>query len=211
MSDETTKRNEALWDSRAKTYDLRFRFTRWTQEKLVSELKLDENPCFLDLACGTGWAVRYAACLAAGRGQFYGVDNSSQMIERAKAISNEYANVNFCKSKVEQLPFDDDFFDFIISSNAFHHFSDPEQAVKEARRVLKPEARLYILDTTADNFVMRFISRISRRFEAAHVKLYSTKEFQAFFAKTELKYVESKPVFSAIKTHIAEKPRKIIK
>lgn len=37
-SDENAKLNEFLWDSRAKTYDRRFSFTRWTQRKLVSML-----------------------------------------------------------------------------------------------------------------------------------------------------------------------------
>jgi ubiquinone/menaquinone biosynthesis C-methylase UbiE len=203
--DETVKHNEELWDSRARTYDTHFRLTRWTQKKLVSLLKLGENPYLLDLACGTGWALRYAACAAKGRGQFYGVDNSSQMIEQAKDSSTGFANVHFCKSKVEQLSFDDDFFDFVISSNAFHHFSNPEMAVREAFRVLKPKARMYILDTTADNFFMRLIDKLNHRLEPAHLKLYSTKEYQAFFEKARLHYVNSKPVLAAIKIHIAEK------
>ena len=204
-TDEAARQNEELWDARARTYDTRFRFTRWTQKKLVSLLKLGENPYLLDLACGTGWAVRYAACLANGRGQFYGVDNSSQMIEQAKESSTSFPNVHFCKSKVEQLSFDNDFFDFIISSNAFHHFSNPEMAVREAFRVLKPKARIYILDTTADNFFMRLLNKLSKRLETAHVKLYSTKEYQAFFEKEGFHYVNSEPVFAAIRIHIAEK------
>jgi len=52
---------------------------------------------------------------------------------------------------------------------------------------------------------MRLIDRFSHKLETAHVKLYSAKEFQVFFEKSGLKYVESKPVFLAIKTHVAEK------
>jgi ubiquinone/menaquinone biosynthesis C-methylase UbiE len=204
-TDENAKLNEELWDSRAKSYDRRFSFTRWTQRKLVSMLELGENPCLLDLACGTGWAVRYAASLAKGRGKFYGVDNSSKMIEQAEANSRNYLNVYFCKSKVEELPFDNNFFGIIISSNAFHHFSNPEKALKQAYRVLKAKGKVYILDTTANNFFMRMIDRLSRKLEAAHVKLYSTREFQALFEKAGLHYTMSKPILSAIKVQIAEK------
>ena len=204
-ADEKAKLNENLWDTRAQTYDRRFSFTRWTQKKLVSMLRLGEKPVLLDLACGTGWAVRYAANLAKGQGIFYGVDNSSKMIEQAKAGSKSYLNVDFRKSRVEALPFDNNFFDFVISSNAFHHFSDPEKALKEACRVLKPRGKVYILDTTADNFFMRTIDTVSHKFEPAHIRLYSTKEFRALFEKADIHYVESKAVFSAIKVCIGEK------
>jgi ubiquinone/menaquinone biosynthesis C-methylase UbiE len=204
-TDENAKLNEDLWDSRAKTYDRLFSFTRWTQRKLVSMLKLGENPCLLDLACGTGWAVRYAASLAKGHGEFYGVDNSSKMIEQAEANSRNFLNVHFCKSKVEELPFDNNFFDIVISSNAFHHFSNPEKALKEAYRVLKAKGKVYILDTTANNFFMRMVDRLSRKLKAAHVRLYSTREFQALFEKAGLHYTMSKPILSAIKVQIAEK------
>ncbi|MGD0204317.1 MAG: class I SAM-dependent methyltransferase [Candidatus Bathyarchaeia archaeon] len=131
-TDEYTKKNEELWDSRAETYDRRFGFTRWTQKKLVSILELGENPYFLDLGCGTGWAVRYAANLAHGRGEFYGIDNSSKMIKKAKANSSGHKNIHFYKANAESLPFDNNFFEFIISSNAFHHFSNPDKVLREA-------------------------------------------------------------------------------
>jgi ubiquinone/menaquinone biosynthesis C-methylase UbiE len=59
-----TKQNEELWDSRALSYDKKFGFTRWTQKKLVSILELDQNLVLLDLGCGTGWTVSYAANFA---------------------------------------------------------------------------------------------------------------------------------------------------
>lgn len=204
-TDEKVKLNEELWDTRAKSYDIRFRFTRWTQKKLVSLLQIGENPALLDLACGTGWAVRYASKAAKGQGMFYGVDNSSKMIEIAKAKSKNYKNVDFRKSKVEELPFDSNYFDFVISSNAFHHFSDPEKALKETYRVLKPKGKVYILDTTADNFLMRIIDKVSHKIEPAHIKMYSTKEFKELFEKAGLHYVTSTPIFSAMKVHIGEK------
>ena len=92
-ANDKTKLNEEMWDSRAGTYDRYFSFTRWTQRKLVSLLDLKKNPHLLDLACGTGWAVRYAAKMANGRGEFYGVDNSSEMIKQAEANSISCRNV----------------------------------------------------------------------------------------------------------------------
>jgi ubiquinone/menaquinone biosynthesis C-methylase UbiE len=199
------KQNEELWDSRAETYDTRFSFTRWTQRKLVSLLQLGDNPYLLDLACGTGWALRYAANRTNGQGEFYGVDNSSKMIAQAQAKSQSCGSLHFYKARVEALPFDDDFFHVVMSSNAFHHFSNPEKALREANRVLKPRGKLYILDITANNAFMRLVDRFSRKVEPAHVKLYSTKEFQALFERAGLCYITSKRIIPAIEVHIAEK------
>ncbi len=62
MPDKITELNEELWDSRARTYDRTFGFNRWSQKKLVSLLDLTNDPCLLEIACGTGWALRYVAC-----------------------------------------------------------------------------------------------------------------------------------------------------
>ncbi len=207
MRDEykIAKQNEELWDSRAETYDTRFSFTRWTQRKLVSLLQLGDNPYLLDLACGTGWALRYAANRTNGQGEFYGVDNSSKMIAQAQAKSQSCGSLHFYKARVEALPFDDDFFHVVMSSNAFHHFSNPEKALRGANRVLKPRGKLYILDITANNAFMRLVDRFGRKVQPAHVKLYSTKEFQALFERAELCYITSERIIPAIEVHIAEK------
>ena len=63
-SDEVTKQNETLWDSRAENYDAVFGFSRWLQKKLISQIDFGDNPRLLEIACGTGWAVRYSAKLA---------------------------------------------------------------------------------------------------------------------------------------------------
>ena len=128
--DEITGLNEEVWDSRAEKYDTFFGFTRWTLRKLFSLVSLGDNSRLLDLACGTGSALRYAASLSNGRGEFYGVDNSTQMTRVAKTKAKSYANLYFCKSRVEELPFEKAFFDVVISSYAFHHFSDPEKALR---------------------------------------------------------------------------------
>jgi len=166
---------------------------------------LDGNPIFLDLGCGTGWAVRCAADLACGRGEFYGVDNSLKMIEAAQAKSLSYKNIHFYKSIAENLPFQENFFDTIISTNAFHHFADPDKVLKEANRVLKPKGRIYIFDVTADNFIIRLLDKLSKKTEQGHVKIYSTKEYQKLFENAILRYAGHKWVMISMKTHIGEK------
>lgn len=209
-ADEYAKLNEELWDLRAESwFDTRFsfesRYLRWMQKKLFSLLEFGRNPRFLDLGCGTGWAVHYAASLADGRGEFYGVDISSKMIEKAEGGSTSYSNVHFRKANAEELPFDNDFFDLVICSNSFHHYFSPDKVLGEVYRVLKPNGRIYVLDMTADGLMTRMFDRLAKKKEPAHVKLYSTIEYQTLFERARLRYVTSKSVLLSTKVHIAEK------
>ena len=202
---ETARQNEEFFDSTAETYEKHYKLTFRTLTKLVSLLPLGDNPYLLDLGCGTGWVLRYAANQTNGKGEFYGVDISSKMIKLAQAKSQSYGNLHFYKSRVEELPFDDEFFDVVMSTTAFHHFSNPEKALREAKRVLKPSGKLYILDITANNAFMTLMDRYWRKTEPAHVKYYSTKEFQALFERARLCYVRSKRINLIYEVLIAEK------
>jgi ubiquinone/menaquinone biosynthesis C-methylase UbiE len=202
---EVAKVNEEMWDSRAETYDRCLAFLRWTQKKLVSVLQLGGNPHLLDLGCGTGWAVRYAASLTNGHGQFYGIDISSKMIKKAEANSTNYRNVHFRRANAEELPFENCIFDRIICSNAFHHYSDPSKVIREARRVLKPRGRIYILDVTSDSFLTRILDRLAKKLERGHVKIYSTSEYRSLFTRAGLFYVTNKSILRSLKIHIGEK------
>ncbi len=205
--DKITRINEAMWDSRARTYDRTFGFLRGNRRKLVALLDLGNNPVMLDIACGTGWALCDAADRANGHGEFYGIDLSEKMIEQAAVNLANYRNVHLGKANAEELPFNNDFFDYIICSNAFHHFSDPDRVVKEACRVLNSHGRFYVLDSTADSFIIRLADRLMRKLESGHVKTYSTREYKAFFQRAGLNYVAGKSIsWSSWKIHIGEKP-----
>lgn len=201
-----TQLNEKKWDLRAETFDNgRFNRFRFFNKKLVSLLGLTENQNLLDLGCGTGGAVRYAAGLVKEKGQFYGIDISSNMIEKAKANSLDYKNVHYYQASAEQLPFENGFFDFIICSNSFHHYFSPDKALNQACRVLKSRGRIYILDVTADGFFMKMVDRWVKNKEREHVRFYSTQEYQELFAKVGLNYMAGKLIAFPVKVHIGEK------
>ena len=46
-------------------------------------------------------------------------------------------NINFIKGDVGNLPFQDNYFDIVLSMNGFHAFPDKDKAFKEIYRVLK--------------------------------------------------------------------------
>ncbi len=200
--------NEAKWDQWADTLDgdgRKYVFLREAQTRVISLLDLYPNVHFLDVGCGTGWAVGQVAKLASDQGSFYGVDLSPRMIERAKSNFRGRPNLHFLQASADSIPLESDFLDMLICTNSFHHYPNPLKALQEMARLLKAGGKLYILDPTADLWIIRIMDRFVRWVEPEHVKVYSSKEFQRLFAAAGLKpaWVEAINWHQGI--HLAEK------
>ena len=90
----------------------------------------------LDVGCGTGVVALTAAQVGA---KVSGSDLTPELIMRAKEnaqISN--LNIDFQVADVEDLPYKDNEFDFVLSQFGHMFAPRPEVAVKEMLRVLKP-------------------------------------------------------------------------
>ena len=203
---EHLRRNARKWDARAETYDQkRFDYFRWMQRKALSFLYLRPGMQFLDLGCGTGFAVRYAAAQARHEGLFCGVDISRRMIEVAREKSGSFNCIRFEVASAEALPLGSDSFDAIVCTNSFHHYAHPSVALAEIHRVLRPGGRLCIMDVTADNCLIRWMDARVQRKEPEHVRFYSSKEYARMFAEGDLKLVMSRTFLPPMKVHVAEK------
>jgi ubiquinone/menaquinone biosynthesis C-methylase UbiE len=209
MTDSEHNRiNEEKWDKWAKVADGKgamFDYLRKAQSALISMIDIEEDLTFLDIGCGTGWAVGQVAQTAAYTGTFYGVDLSQGMIDKARMNFNAYGNFHFIRANAESIPLDDNTFNIIICTNSFHHYLHPHKAMKEMSRLLKPGGKIYILDPTADTLLIRLIDKIIRFLEPQHVKLYSTEEFKNLILDSGLKYSGSKEIAPSEKVHMGQK------
>ncbi len=200
--------NQAKWDKWADSMDgqgRRYEYLREAQSKLISLLDLQENVRFLDIGCGSGWAVGEVARRVKNKGLFYGVDLSAKMIEKAQDKFSDRDNFHFLQANAEAIPLDGGFFDIIICTNSFHHYLHPDKALDEMYRLLKKGGRVYLLDPTADNWVTKAVDKIIKLFEPEHVKLYSTEEFRQLFKKARFRYVTSEMIMASSKVHLGEK------
>jgi ubiquinone/menaquinone biosynthesis C-methylase UbiE len=204
---EHNKANENKWDGWSETFDNKWAAPfRYLQKKVISLANLQKDSNFLDLGCGTGWAVRYAAGLLNAQGNFVGIDISEGMIAKAKEHSRGSAKIKYYKASAEDLPLENSYFDVVICTNSFHHYLNPEKAIHEVYRVLKQEGKIYILDITADDFITRRIDALTKKIEKEHVKDYSTAEYKQMFSEAGLKYINSKIIMAyPLKVHIAQK------
>lgn len=105
-------------------------------------LPIDFNN-ILDVGCGTGTLLRK---IIDERPQVkaYGLDLSEEMLNVAKQKLPK--RVELVWGEAESLPYDNKRFELVVMVDSLRYFINPEQAVKEAYRVLKPGGKLVICD-----------------------------------------------------------------
>ena len=117
-------------------------------EQTLALMNLKPGERVLDLGCGAGWASRLMAKAIADDdkpGQVVGLDVSDEMIRRARAGSTAYDNVMFVVGSAQQIPWEENFFDKVLSVESFYYYADQERALAELFRVIAPKGKLYIL------------------------------------------------------------------
>ena len=124
------------WSRRAGLYgDATARATLQTIPKLLDHARLFPGAKVLDAGCGPGFVAAIAKLLGAA---VEGIDFSEGMIQQAK---DQYPDIDFSVADVENLPAQDETYDAVLSNIVLFHVTDPEKAMSEARRVLKPNGR----------------------------------------------------------------------
>jgi ubiquinone/menaquinone biosynthesis C-methylase UbiE len=96
-----------------------------------------------DLGCGTG-AV--AARLGPYVTKVIGVDNSAAMLKAARRRTESIESVDLRKGDLAALPIDDASCDAVLILLVLTYLDDPQAALKEAARILKPGGRLVVVD-----------------------------------------------------------------
>lgn len=99
----------------------------------------------LDLGTGTGRLLELFAPLYA---RAVGIDASADMLAVARANLDRagVANAQVRLGDIHNLPFQRDSFDVVTIHQVLHYLDDPERAVAEAARVLRPGGRLLVVD-----------------------------------------------------------------
>src|SRR5579862_3867013 len=118
-------------------------------EKTLRRMDLRPGDRILDLGCGSGWATRLLARAVGqgpqGFGQVVGVDISDEMIRQARVASKDFENIMFVTGSASQIPWEENFFDKVLSVESFYYYPDQERALAELFRVMAPHGRLFIL------------------------------------------------------------------
>jgi ubiquinone/menaquinone biosynthesis C-methylase UbiE len=75
-----------------------------------------------------------------------GIDPASSLLAKARELAKHLPNVSFQEADGHSLPFGDGSFDVVLFDSTLSHVHDPEHALAEAFRVLRPSGWLALFD-----------------------------------------------------------------
>lgn len=188
VENQKLQENETFFDRWARSYD-RPLFQFWMRRFYRPALRRITKPSkILDVSCGTGEFLRELQ--RRGKHQLYGIDLSAQML--AKAREKLGNSVHLQKADVSKLPFADNTFDAVVSTEAFHHYPDQKKALHEMQRVAKKRGRVLMVDI---NFFLRPVHWLFERLEPGCVRINSRREMRNLFQEVGLQHVQQQRSF----------------
>jgi ubiquinone/menaquinone biosynthesis C-methylase UbiE len=165
--------------------------------------RIPQSASVLEVAPGPGYFAIEMAKL--GDYRVAGLDISETFVKIARDnAATAGVNVDFRHGNAAGMPFHSDRFDFLLCRAAFKNFSQPEQAMREMCRVLKPGGLALIIDLRRDatpesirdavddmhlNAVNSAITRLTFRFVLLK-RAYTRDQFVQFIDQTRFGAME---------------------
>jgi len=114
------------------------KINRMARRVLSTMMKINKKDNLLDVGSGDGYWTNQFASIA---GNVVGVDPDQNLLEMAR---EHYSKSNLCfdEGVAENLPYEDNTFDKVVSVSVVEHFNDPIAGKAEMGRVLKPKGVL---------------------------------------------------------------------
>lgn len=129
-------------------------------EAFINRLRLQKGKKLLDVACGTGNLAIPAARLGA---EVTGLDLVANLIRQAEVRANlENLNVRFEVGDAEEMPFEDNEFDYVVSMFGAMFAPRPDLVAKELLRVCKPGGIIAMANWTPEGSVGEMFRLIAR-------------------------------------------------
>ena len=102
----------------------------------------------LDLGSGAGNDCFVARSIVGETGKVTGIDFTESMIVKANQNNQKlgYSNVEFVQGDIEEMPFQDNNYDVVVSNCVLNLVPDKSKAFSEIKRVLKPSGHICVSD-----------------------------------------------------------------
>ena len=114
--------------------------------KLLDVINIKHNMKVLDIGCGPGFPLIELAQRLGETSEVFGIDPWDRAIDRVKLKIkiHDLSNVKVIKGVAEDLPFDDSYFDLIVSNNGINNVKDMKLSLSECSRVCKSGGQFVI-------------------------------------------------------------------
>ena len=119
---------------------------RLWKKSLLHMMNPSNNQNLIDVACGTGDIAKLFLNHVNKSSQITCLDPNKRMIQKGKEKLHKFKNLNWIISPAEQIPLEDNSFDFYTISFGLRNTKNLNKALSEAYRVLKPGGRYLCLE-----------------------------------------------------------------
>lgn len=149
---------------------------------------IDKNDSVLECACGTGAITEEIAKKCR---QVLATDFAEGMLKRASKKCRKYANTSFRQEDITDIKCEDESFDKVVAGNVIHLLPEPEKALNELLRVVRPGGKVIIptyINMTRDSsgFAVKFIEKLGAEFK----RQFDIDSYKKFFEDKGFKDVE---------------------
>lgn len=173
-----------LWIIHAKLTKRDFTLTAKNLENAIGETKISGN--LIDIGGGSGWMSKYWKA----DGLYIVLDPLFRK-DILKTSSYKQNQLIFIQESAEQIPFEDNEFDWEFLCATIDHIKNPQKAIAEASRVLKQNGRL---------FISHKIDHKNKKYNLGHINPFSEKKLKKllerhFVIEKELKSPDKKVVY----------------
>jgi ubiquinone/menaquinone biosynthesis C-methylase UbiE len=100
---------------------------------IVTDEMLNHNSIVLDVGCGTG---RWSKYIAHKVKHIEAID-PSRAVDAAAELTKNISHISITQAGVDNIPFEDESFDFVFSLGVMHHIPDTEAALQKAVKKLQ--------------------------------------------------------------------------
>jgi len=139
-----------------------------------------------------------------------GLDISRTFVELArKNAVEESVRADFQLGNASEMPFADNSFDLLVCRAAFKNFSEPEKALREMRRVLRPGGTGVIIDLRRDVPMAEIKQHVNGMHLSAWNRLATTLTFRLMllkraYTKEELEKMLDRAGFKTVEVRNSE-------
>ncbi len=150
----------------------------------------------VDLGSGAGNDVFIARAIAGEEGRVIGLDMTEEMIKKANGNKAKlgYENIEFHLGDIEQMPFENNTADVVVSNCVLNLVPDKQKAFSEIYRILKTGAHFCVSDIVVDGEMNDELKKSAEMYAGCVSGALKKEEYLGIIKKTGFDNVEIKKI-----------------
>jgi ubiquinone/menaquinone biosynthesis C-methylase UbiE len=132
------------WDGMRQSF-----FSDRIREKMCAEALVKEGLTAVDVGAGTGFITQE---LLNRKLRVIAIDQSQEMLDVLKQKFSSSGELICLQADAYKLPLENESVDFVMANMFLHHVENPQRAIAEMTRILRPGGKLVIADLDSHDY-----------------------------------------------------------